>query len=270
MLLFLFLLGIVSASYAQEIIPLKFRPAPELTTNFTPRKFNILPVSINLDHLYTKKWFKEDKEPFLERSISAIKDNVPEVYEDAEEKKYKLKLKIPWRENDVIIPFPKGLTKQPNPPPYDPAVAYQRSALFPGWGQAYNQSYWKIPFFYVGYGGFVWWINYNNSRYRRFGTAFILASDDDSSNDDAELMELYDKEGLRTQRNQFRSRRDNAYLLLAGWHVVQIAEAYVHAHLRGFDVSEDLSMKAFPDVLKIDTGVGAMGFYPGFSFTFTF
>ncbi|MEM7524849.1 MAG: DUF5683 domain-containing protein, partial [Pseudomonadota bacterium] len=36
-------------------------------------------------------------------------------------------------------------------------IRHQRSAIFPGWGQAYNESYWKIPIFYAGYGVFVWW-----------------------------------------------------------------------------------------------------------------
>lgn len=249
---------------------MSLRATELIQDDFSPRKYRVFPVKISIESLIDAKKSEKPKEPFIERSITSIKESVPEVYEDQELKKYRLKFKIPWRENEIVIPFPKGFTKQPNPPPYDPAVAWQRSAIFPGWGQAYNRSYWKIPFFYVGYGGFVWWINYNNSQYRRFGTAYQLAIDDISGNEDAELSERFDSAGLRTQRNQFRSRRDNAYLLLAGWHVVQIAEAYVHAHLRGFDVSEDLSMKAFPDVLKIDTGVGATGFYPGLSFTFTF
>ena len=31
---------------------------------------------------------------------------------------------------------------------YDPKVAARRSALIPGWGQAYNKKYWKIPIVY--------------------------------------------------------------------------------------------------------------------------
>ena len=31
---------------------------------------------------------------------------------------------------------------------YAPKVAARRSALIPGWGQAYNKKYWKIPIVY--------------------------------------------------------------------------------------------------------------------------
>lgn len=202
------------------------------------------------------------------KRVENFKKDLPKVSEKND--KYRLTLKIPWQKKSYDIPFPKGFTRQPNPPPYDPAVAWQRSLIFPGWGQAYNRSYWKIPFFYAGYGGFVWWINFNNVRYRRFGTAYLLAIDGIEGNEDTELSARFDPEGLRTQRNQYRSRRDNAYLLLAGWHVIQMAEAYVHAHLRGFDVSEDLSMKVVPDMLEVPGGSLGSPFYPGLSLKLKF
>jgi len=267
-LLLLFAVFYLQSVNGQELKPLGIKEAEVLPDYFSPANYPVSLVIIQFDTLGSIADYTEKKAPLLERSLSTLKENLPEIYE--EQKKYKLKLKIPWRENDLVIPFPKGFTQQPNPPPFDPAVAYQRSAIFPGWGQAYNQSYWKIPIFYAGYGGFVWWINYNNGLYRRFGTAFLLANDGIVGNEDTELSERFDTAGLRTQRNQYRSRRDNAFLLLAGWHIVQIAEAYVHAHLKGFDVSEDLGMKAFPDVLQLDTGFGSTGFYPGFSFQFKF
>src|SRR4051812_44578078 len=31
---------------------------------------------------------------------------------------------------------------------HDPAKATRRSAIIPGWGQAYNHEYWKIPLVY--------------------------------------------------------------------------------------------------------------------------
>src|SRR5678815_3323985 len=35
---------------------------------------------------------------------------------------------------------------------YDPKVAARRSAIIPGWGQAYNKKYWKMPIIYAGLG----------------------------------------------------------------------------------------------------------------------
>ncbi|MEM8888583.1 MAG: DUF5683 domain-containing protein [Bacteroidota bacterium] len=260
-LLLLPCMWLIEAS-ALEISPLEIRTPKELPQILYKTKYPVKPIPLEIEYLGDKSKKPEDK--FINKSTTAIKDNLPEIKEINE--KYRLTIKIPWRDKDLNIPYPKGFTKQPNPPPYDPAVAWQRSAIFPGWGQAYNESYWKIPIFYAGYGVFVWWINFNNVRYRRFGTAYLLALD----GVETDLSARFDTEGLRTQRNQYRSRRDNAYLLLAGWHVIQIAEAYVHAHLRGFDVSEDLSMRVRPDVLQLNMGVGGTSYYPGLSLQFKF
>src|SRR5687767_7425533 len=35
---------------------------------------------------------------------------------------------------------------------YNPKVATFRSAVLPGWGQAYNKKYWKIPIVYAALG----------------------------------------------------------------------------------------------------------------------
>src|SRR5580765_4523641 len=35
---------------------------------------------------------------------------------------------------------------------YSPKVAARRSAIIPGWGQAYNKKYWKLPIIYGGLG----------------------------------------------------------------------------------------------------------------------
>src|SRR6185436_7856943 len=35
---------------------------------------------------------------------------------------------------------------------YNPKIAARRSAIIPGWGQAYNKKYWKIPIVYGGLG----------------------------------------------------------------------------------------------------------------------
>src|ERR1044071_6936798 len=35
---------------------------------------------------------------------------------------------------------------------HDPRKATRRSAILPGWGQAYNREYWKIPLVYTAIG----------------------------------------------------------------------------------------------------------------------
>ncbi len=196
-------------------------------------------------------WFVDSSNikspPFYVKSWEYLEEEwIPELYE--EDERLKLLIKIPWRE-DVVVPyFPKGLLPAETPPPYEPEVAWQRSAILPGLGQIYNGASWKVPIFWAGYGAAAWWINFNQSQYQRFGRAFLWAVDNDPNTSDLELSQRYDSQGLRNARNEYRQARDNGILILLGWHGLQIIEAYVDAHLNDFDVSEDLSLQWKPIV----------------------
>ena len=120
--------------------------------------------------------------------------------------------------------------------------------MIPGWGQIYNRGYWKLPIFYLGYAAAGGYIYYTHTLYRRTGTAYTLSLDTDPFNDDPNYAR-FDSEGIRNLRNDFRNQRDQAILIAIGWHLVQVAEAYVDAHLKDFDVSEDLSFRAFPAII---------------------
>ena len=209
----------------------------------------------------------KEKPTFVNRIRQSIKKQLPEVYEVNDE--IKLRIKLPWRD-DIQIPYLKGLTKVGSPPPYDPKVAWQRSALIPGWGQAYNRSYWKIPFFYVGYAAAAWWYNYNHQQYVRFGNAYFWTIDGNPNTSDPDLLAEYDDTRLRQLRDEFRQQRDRAVLIFLGWHVIQIAEAYVNAHLKGFDVSEDLSIRTSPGVIQVAGMGGDISSGPALSLTFIF
>lgn len=194
------------------------------------------------------------KRPVYQRAWTFLDTTiVPELYE--EEDRLKLRIRIPWRE-DVIVPyFPRGFTQVPNPPPYSPEIAWQRSAILPGLGQMYNGDGWKVPMFWAGYGAAAWWINFNQSRYQRFGRAFLWAVDDDPSTTDAELAAQYDSEGLRSARNAYREARDNGILILLGWHGLQVIEAYVSAHLKDFDVEPVANLEYLRPVID-PNGIG--------------
>jgi len=169
----------------------------------------------------------------------------PQIYERADGK-IRLYLRFPKRDS-IVLPFPKGLLRTPLPPPYDPAIAWQRSAIFPGLGQAYTGGYWKIPLWWSGYAAIGWWLDFNQQQYRLFGDAyFCLAVEGGAGCTIPPALEGVDASGLRTQRNQFRQRRDNAILWLVAWHSLQVIEAFVAAHLKGFDVSDDLTLKLSP------------------------
>lgn len=131
----------------------------------------------------------------------------------------------------------------------DPNVAYMRSLVLPGWGQAYNRSYWKIPIIYAGLGGIGYWIYYNNVEYKKYQTAYYYEVDDNSTTNKTQVDTRYAEvptESLRTARNQFRTTRDQGIIIFAVAYSLQIIEAYVHAHLKYFDVSNNMAVHIQP------------------------
>ena len=73
---------------------------------------------------------------------------------------------------------------------YNPAIAIRRSAILPGWGQYTNKKYWKIPLVYAGIGIPAYLFTRNLKQYKEAKRAFILATDNDPSNDN-QIVEPY-------------------------------------------------------------------------------
>jgi hypothetical protein len=133
-------------------------------------------------------------------------------------------------------------------PVHSPRKATLRSAIIPGWGQAYNKQYWKIPLVYAVIGIPAGTYFYNNSWYNRSKFAYEtkIANDTPNFSKINPRLEVYSNEDLRFLRNEFRRSRDYSilYTLLA-WGL-NVVDATVSGHLKEFDVSDDLSMKINP------------------------
>src|SRR5664279_4422427 len=65
---------------------------------------------------------------------------------------------------------------------YNPKVATFRSAVLPGWGQAYNKKYWKIPIIYGALGTTAGVFFYNLKTYKLLRKAVVLLSDTITAN----------------------------------------------------------------------------------------
>jgi hypothetical protein len=143
---------------------------------------------------------------------------------------------------------------------YNPKVATFRSAVLPGWGQAYNKKYWKIPIVYGALGTTAYIFFYNLKTYKVLRQAIIYRSDTIVSNDvlvDPRFRPL-STESIRRNRSVFRQNVDYsvlAFIILWGLNVV---DATVDAHLKAFDVSSDLS-------LRIKVGKSQLANTTGFS-----
>jgi hypothetical protein len=132
---------------------------------------------------------------------------------------------------------------------FDPHKATIRSAIIPGWGQAYNHQYWKIPIVYGALAVPASLFVYNNKWYQETKEAYTILVNNDTANFDKinpKLVGLSPAD-LQYYRNDFRKNRDYSvifFLLVWG---LNVADATVFAHLKGFNVSDDLSMQIKPD-----------------------
>ncbi|MEO6682958.1 MAG: DUF5683 domain-containing protein [Ginsengibacter sp.] len=142
---------------------------------------------------------------------------------------------------------------------HNPKVAIFRSAVLPGWGQAYNKKYWKIPIVYGALGTTVAVFLFNIKTYNELRQAVIYKSDTIPQND---LLIPPEFRNLRVQdlqlfRNAYRQYIDYSVLVfLLAWGL-NVVDAAVDAHLKAFDVSRDLSLKVKPsfDYLTNTSGV---------------
>ncbi len=148
---------------------------------------------------------------------------------------------------------------------YDPKVAMLRSAILPGWGQAYNRKYWKIPIIYGALGTTAGIFFYNLKTYKVLRKAVIILSDSSTANDTLVNLQyrLYGVNNLRTVRNEFRQNIDYSVLFFLIFWGLNVVDATVDAHLKAFDVSPDIAMKIRP-------GLNTSGNGPGVSFVFFF
>lgn len=136
---------------------------------------------------------------------------------------------------------------------HDPRKATIRSAIIPGWGQAYNREYWKIPLVYGALSIPTITFIYNNTWYKKTRDAYniVIAEDVSRYNEiDPKLItpsgKPLDAVSLQYFRNQFRRDRDYSVLYFLGVWAVQVVDATVFGHLKEFDVSDDLSLKINP------------------------
>ncbi len=97
---------------------------------------------------------------------------------------------------------------------FNPRLATFRSALIPGWGQAYNKKYWKIPIVYGALGITAGIFRYNLITYKKLRTAFKLRSDNDPANDSLidPQFSVLSTQSIRTYRNEFRQNVDYSVL----------------------------------------------------------
>ena len=137
--------------------------------------------------------------------------------------------------------------------PKDPKKATLLSAVLPGAGQVYNGKSWKVPILYAGILTDLYFVQYNHKRYDRFREA-LFALDKGEPNPFPSL----NRAALVRNVDYWRQNRDLTLLLLLGIYALNLVDANVDAHLSGFDISEDLTLKVAPQIgtLSASTSMG--------------
>ncbi len=118
------------------------------------------------------------------------------------------------------------------------------SACLPGLGQAYNKKYWKMPIIYAALGGIAYWGINNQKQYKLYSNNLHAIYDDDPETNNTTI--YTDPTQLVTQKKYYRKYRDMAIMLGSLVYIINIIDANVDAHLKTFDVSDDLSMQLKP------------------------
>lgn len=127
---------------------------------------------------------------------------------------------------------------------YDPRIAVRRSALLPGWGQVYNNRLWKVPIIYAGFGVLVAFIVGNHQGYLEYDRA-VKCKGIQCANDP---FPAYSLDNIIAIREQYRRFRDLSVILSGVWYLLNVVDAYVDAHMREFNVSDELSLRVRPDL----------------------
>lgn len=150
-------------------------------------------------------------------------------------------------QNDSIISTidSNAITKKENKAIYSSArKASILSAILPGLGQAYNKKYWKIPIVYAGIGGFGYMFFSNNKQYNLYRANVKAYNDDDPTT--VPGLPQYSSDQSQTLKLQYRKYRDFAVIGFSLVYLINIIDANVDAHLKTFDVSDDLSIYIDP------------------------
>ena len=128
----------------------------------------------------------------------------------------------------------------------NPKKAALLSLILPGTGQLYNKRWWKAPLVYGAITGMVLVIDYNQSLYRRLRDALDLKRKGEEHEFTGTAIDNLST--LRNLRDSYDKNTQTAYVGLILVYTLQAMEAFVDAHLKGFDVNDDLGFRVKPDL----------------------
>jgi TM2 domain-containing membrane protein YozV len=146
------------------------------------------------------------------------------------------------------------ITEKKIPKEKGPRRAAILSAIIPGAGQIYNRKYWKAPIVWGALGGLGYYFLKNQDQYTYYRSNLKKLVAGDSS---VISTTGYNTDQLQSQKLLFRKRRDLLGFGIIAVYSIQIIDANVDAHLKTFDVSDDLSLHLHARPVFAGTALGA-------------
>jgi hypothetical protein len=146
--------------------------------------------------------------------------------------------------NTHIATDSSEITTIPHISPITPKKKAMFSAIVPGLGQMYNNHYWKLPIVYGGLGVAGYFIYSNTVEYNKYRK--IYAGRLSGKQEYIETEAHYNNNQIKLLQDNARQNRDLTVMLTVVGYGLQIIDALVFAHLKGFDISEDISMQFKP------------------------
>ncbi|RSK45621.1 DUF5683 domain-containing protein [Hymenobacter perfusus] len=135
-----------------------------------------------------------------------------------------------------------------------PKKATLLALMLPGAGQIYNRRWWKLPLVYGGLGGVGYGLFFYQTRYKEYvnGKDQYLNSNPRIAFGDLNGDNVSQETSIdNIQRGIvfYRRNRDTFIAYTALVYGITVLDALVDAHLRDFDISDDLSLQVQPTLL---------------------
>ncbi|WP_201987106.1 DUF5683 domain-containing protein [Hymenobacter rubidus] len=159
-----------------------------------------------------------------------------------------------------------------------PGKAAMLALVLPGAGQIYNHRYWKLPLVYGGLGGVIYGEYFYQTHFRQFADAYNNITGAKINPETGKVYKIGDAalgtqaskvasvDGLNSGVVFYRGYRDIFYLYIGLVYSLQIVDALVDAHLKDFDVSDDLTFHWEPTLMALPGQPTALPTNPGVMF----
>lgn len=149
-------------------------------------------------------------------------------------------------ESDTLENAASDTTEQQREFPEPTSVLY-KSLMIPGWGQVVNRQIWKVPIIYGLFAGIGAYTVYLDREYKDYRAAFYNSHKGEDTDfrfgPTPPRLEGVNPNQLQSNRNSFRNQRDFMFVVMGLAYGLNALDAYIFAHMRSFDVSDDLSAK---------------------------